>query len=119
MGTNENTNVNRLHDDEAKLALIRDVGFARYFRASRWRDYNRQFFDGLAEKYDATNELHSFGTKHRFDRLAVDRMGTVGESFFQFWAGPGRNLDCVDLHHGHGAKVTAPAKGQGRAKIGG
>ena len=52
-------------------------------------------------------------------RLAVDRMGTVGESFFQFWAGPGRNLDCVDLHHGHGAKVTAPAKGQGRAKIGG
>ena len=50
--------------------------------------------------------------------LAVDRMGTVGESFFQFWAGPGRNLDCVDLHHGHGAKVTAPAKGQGRAKIG-
>jgi demethylmenaquinone methyltransferase/2-methoxy-6-polyprenyl-1,4-benzoquinol methylase len=74
MGTNENTNVNRLHDDEAKLALIRDVGFARYFRASRWRDYNRQFFDGLAEKYDATNELHSFGTKRRFDRLAVDRM---------------------------------------------
>lgn len=63
-----------LHDDQAKLALIRDVGFARYFRATRWRDYNRQFFDGLAEKYDATNELHSFGTKHRFDRLAVDRL---------------------------------------------
>ena len=52
-------------------------------------------------------------------RLAVDRMSTVGESFFQFWAGPGRNLDCVDLHHGHGAKVTAPTRGQGRAKIGG
>lgn len=61
-----------LHDDQAKLALIRDVGFARHFRASRWRDYNRQFFDGLAEKYDATNELHSFGTKRRFDRRAVD-----------------------------------------------
>ena len=27
----------RLHDDQAKLALIRDVGFARHFRASRWR----------------------------------------------------------------------------------
>lgn len=64
----------RPHDDQAKLALIRDVGFSRYFRADRWRDYNRQFFDGLAEKYDATNELHSFGTKRRFDRLAVDRL---------------------------------------------
>lgn len=63
-----------LHDDRAKLALIRTVGFDRHFRASRWRDYNRQFFDGLAAKYDATNELHSFGTKRRFDRLAVDRL---------------------------------------------
>lgn len=62
------------HDDHAKLALIRDVGFARHFCASRWRDYNRQFFDGLAEKYDATNVLHSFGTKSRFDRLAVERL---------------------------------------------
>ncbi|MFM7261261.1 MAG: ubiquinone/menaquinone biosynthesis methyltransferase [bacterium] len=62
------------HDDQAKLALIRDVGFSRYFSATRWRDYNRQFFDGLAEKYDATNDLHSFGTKRRFDRLAVDRL---------------------------------------------
>lgn len=65
---------NARHDDAAKLALIRDVGFARYFKASRWRDYNRQFFDGLAEKYDATNDLHSFGTKRRFDREAVDRL---------------------------------------------
>jgi demethylmenaquinone methyltransferase / 2-methoxy-6-polyprenyl-1,4-benzoquinol methylase len=62
------------HDDAAKLALIRDVGFSRYFSASRWRDYNRQFFDGLAEKYDATNDLHSFGTKRRFDRIAVERL---------------------------------------------
>ncbi len=63
-----------VHDDAAKLALIRDVGFSRYFRANRWRDYNRQFFDGLAEKYDATNDLHSFGTKRRFDRVAVGRL---------------------------------------------
>lgn len=62
------------HDDGAKLALIRDVGFARHFKARRWRDYNRMFFDGLAEKYDATNDLHSFGTKRRFDRIAVDRL---------------------------------------------
>lgn len=68
----------RLHDDQAKLALIRDVGFARYFSATRWRDYNRQFFDGLAGKYDATNVLHSFGTKGRFDRRSVDRLPVRG-----------------------------------------
>lgn len=62
------------HDDRAKLALIRDVGFSRHFRADRWRDYNRQFFDGLAVKYDAANVLHSFGTKRSFDRKAVARM---------------------------------------------
>jgi demethylmenaquinone methyltransferase/2-methoxy-6-polyprenyl-1,4-benzoquinol methylase len=62
------------HDDRAKMALIEDVGFSRYFRANRWRDYNRQFFDGLAEKYDAANVLHSLGTKSSFDRKAVERM---------------------------------------------
>jgi demethylmenaquinone methyltransferase/2-methoxy-6-polyprenyl-1,4-benzoquinol methylase len=60
-----------LHDNAAKLRLIDEAGFARHFRASTWREYNRQFFDGLAEKYDATNELHSLGTKSRFDRKAV------------------------------------------------
>lgn len=66
--------MSRMHDDDAKLALIRDVGFSRHFKADRWRDYNRQFFDGLAEKYDATNVLHSLGTKSAFDRRAVERM---------------------------------------------
>lgn len=63
-----------LHDDGAKLRLIRETGFDRYFEARSWADYNRQFFDGLAEKYDATNELHSLGTKSRFDRKAVARL---------------------------------------------
>ena len=63
-----------LHDDAAKLRLIQDTGLARYYSASRWSEYNRQFFDGLAEKYDATNELHSLGTKSRFDRKAVARL---------------------------------------------
>jgi hypothetical protein len=40
-------------------------------------------------------------------------MGAVGESFFQFWAGSGRNLDCVDLHHGHGARLPRPPEGRG------
>jgi demethylmenaquinone methyltransferase / 2-methoxy-6-polyprenyl-1,4-benzoquinol methylase len=64
----------KLHDDTAKRRLIKDVGFDRYFDATEWPDYNRQFFDGLAEKYDATNELHSLGTKSRFDHKAVARL---------------------------------------------
>lgn len=62
------------HDDDAKLRLIRDVGFDRHFQATTWAEYNRKFFDGLAEKYDATNVMHSFGTKHAIDRAAVDRL---------------------------------------------
>lgn len=63
-----------VHDNQAKLKLIRDTGFDRYFEANDWAGYNRQFFDNLAEKYDATNVLHSLGTKGRFDRKAVARM---------------------------------------------
>ena len=62
------------HNDESKLRLIHDVGFDRHFKASTWAEYNRQFFDGLAEKYDATNVMHSFGTKHSIDRSAVRRL---------------------------------------------
>lgn len=62
------------HDDKAKFRLIRDVGFDRHFRAGSWAEYNRQFFDGLAEKYDATNVMHSFGTKRGIDRAAVARL---------------------------------------------
>lgn len=62
------------HNDDAKLRLIRDVGFDRHFKASTWAEYNRQFFDGLAEKYDATNVMHSFGTKGAIDRAAVRRL---------------------------------------------
>ncbi len=62
------------HNDADKLRLIRDVGFDRHFRAGSWAEYNRQFFDGLAEKYDATNVMHSFGTKAGIDRKAVARL---------------------------------------------
>jgi len=40
--------------------------------------------------------------------LIVDRVGAVGKPFFQLWAGAGRNLDCIDLDHGHDGKVTVP-----------
>jgi len=62
------------HNNEAKLNLIRDVGFDRHFKATTWAEYNRAFFDGLAEKYDATNVMHSFGTKRGIDRAAVRRL---------------------------------------------
>lgn len=62
------------HDNDAKLKLIKDTGFDRHFEAKTWPEYNKQFFEGLAEKYDATNELHSLGTKSKFDRKAVARM---------------------------------------------
>lgn len=64
----------RQHDNQAKLQLIRDTGFDRHFQADTWAEYNKEFFNGLAEKYDATNELHSLGTKSRFDRLCVNRL---------------------------------------------
>ena len=62
------------HDDQAKLKLIHDVGFDRHFKARTWAEYNRQFFDGLAEKYDATNVMHSFGTKGAIDRACIARL---------------------------------------------
>jgi demethylmenaquinone methyltransferase / 2-methoxy-6-polyprenyl-1,4-benzoquinol methylase len=62
------------YDPKNKLRLIKDVEFSTHFKAETWEDYNRQFFNQLAKKYDATNVLHSFGTKHRMDRAAVARL---------------------------------------------
>jgi len=62
------------YDPQAKQNLIREVGFDRHFKAGSWADYNRQFFDGLAEKYDATCVVHSLGTKARMDRDFVDQL---------------------------------------------
>ena len=67
----------RVHNDQAKLRLIHDVGFDRYFKASTWAEYNRQFFEALAEKYDATNVAHSFGTKKAIDRACVRRLPII------------------------------------------
>jgi demethylmenaquinone methyltransferase/2-methoxy-6-polyprenyl-1,4-benzoquinol methylase len=78
------------HDDQAKMRLINDVGFNRYFKAATWAEYNRQFFDGLAEKYDATNVMHSFGTKRSIDRAAVARLPiTPGACILDLCTGSG------------------------------
>ena len=94
-----------LHDNEAKLRLIREVGFDRYFRAKSWAEYNRQFFDGLAEKYDATNVMHSLGTKGRIDRAAVSRLPIrPGDRVLDLCTGSG---DIAILLAKAGARVTA------------
>lgn len=62
------------HDNLGKLRLLEDVGFKKYFQASTWSEYNKQFFDNLAKKYDATNALHSFGTKSVIDRKSIEKI---------------------------------------------
>src|SRR5215212_9165630 len=42
--------------------------------------------------------------------LIVDGVRTVREPLLQLWTGVRRDLDCVDLHHGHAAKATACTK---------
>lgn len=59
------------YDKEKKFELLDSVEFKKYFKADRWEDYNRQFFDGLAPKYDRLNEVLSLGQHHRYKRHAV------------------------------------------------
>ena len=43
--------------------------------------------------------------------LVVDGVCTVREPLLQFRTGVGRDLDCVDLHHGHVVQATVrPAR---------
>lgn len=56
----------------AKSKLISKM-FAKHFKANSWSEYNRAFFDGIAQKYDATNRFTSFGTKWILDRKAVSK----------------------------------------------
>ncbi len=57
-----------------KEELVKHLKMDRYFKADSWRDYNKQFFNNLAEKYDAGNHLHSFGTKAILDEKVIDHM---------------------------------------------
>ena len=63
-----------IHDNKSKLQLLEDVGFVKYFTGNSWSEYNRKFFDNLAKKYDATNALHSFGTKSIIDKKAIEKI---------------------------------------------
>lgn len=55
-----------------KSKLI-DKMFAKHFKANSWSQYNKAFFDGIANKYDATNKFTSFGTKGLLDRKVINK----------------------------------------------
>lgn len=56
----------------SKKQLI-DKMFTKHFKENSWPEYNRAFFDGIAKKYDATNQFTSFGTKWILDRAVVSK----------------------------------------------
>src|SRR6478735_9698065 len=43
-------------------------------------------------------------------RLAVNGVSAMRESLLQFGTGARGHLDCVDLHHGHGARLPCLAR---------
>lgn len=61
----------KLYDPTAKFALLERVGFTRHFAAASWEEYNRKFFDGLAPRYDALNQVLSLGLHRRMKRRAI------------------------------------------------
>lgn len=67
--------MNVRYDKKDKYKLIDEVGFRKYFQAESWPEFNRQFFDGLAPKYDKLNEVLSLGQHHRIKQQAIRKMG--------------------------------------------
>lgn len=63
-----------VYDKKDKYKLLDEVGFRDHFQAETWPEFNRQFFDGLAPKYDALNEVLSLGQHHRIKETAIRRI---------------------------------------------
>lgn len=62
--------------------LITAAGFSKYFAAGTWEEYNKQFFDGLAAKYDALNQvlscsMHLSVKKKAVNNVSIPRRGRV------------------------------------------
>ncbi len=66
--------MSKLYDKNAKLELINRIGFKEHFKADSWEDFNKKFFDGLAPKYDALNEVLSLGQHKRIKKKAAQRL---------------------------------------------
>lgn len=61
------------YSKDDKLALLDSVEFKKHFQAGNWEDYNRQFFNALAPKYDFLNQVLSFGRQNQFKKKAIER----------------------------------------------
>jgi len=68
------------YDKNAKYRLLDEVGFRKYFKADTWEEFNRQFFDGLAPKYDRLNEVLSLGQHRRIKRAAIRHLQIQGRA---------------------------------------
>jgi demethylmenaquinone methyltransferase/2-methoxy-6-polyprenyl-1,4-benzoquinol methylase len=62
------------YDKKSKYQLLDEVGFREHFQADSWSDFNLQFFNGLAPKYDRLNEVLSLGQHQRIKRSAIRRL---------------------------------------------
>jgi demethylmenaquinone methyltransferase/2-methoxy-6-polyprenyl-1,4-benzoquinol methylase len=93
------------YDRTKKYELLDRVGFKKFFKAEKWADYNRQFFDGLASKYDLVCEFLSFGRHSHFKEQAIRNVGI----------GPGAKV--LDLCTGTGGIATLIARNVPSAQV--
>ena len=78
------------YDKNAKYRLLEEVGFRDHFKAETWEEFNRQFFDGLAPKYDRLNEVLSLGQHQRIKRAAIRHLQIrPGEKILDVCTGSG------------------------------
>lgn len=81
---------NTLFDKTEKYRLLDEAGFKKYFKAETWADYNRQFFDGLAPKYDRLNEVLSFGRHRQIKKKALAELPIgAGDAVLDLCTGSG------------------------------
>jgi demethylmenaquinone methyltransferase/2-methoxy-6-polyprenyl-1,4-benzoquinol methylase len=67
--------VSKIEFEDKKSELINRLEFRKYFKADKWEDFNREFFDGLAPKYDRLNEVLSLGQHTRHKKYMIKSAG--------------------------------------------
>lgn len=63
-----------MSQENSKNQVIERVGFNRYFKAGSWEEYNRQFFNELAPKYDRLNQVITLGKQRRYKSQVIGRV---------------------------------------------